>query len=65
MVFTNTYVFTYMVNCSALTNDDVTCFCKLTTINLNTKSLYFPIHDRSLSYQLLSYVPFSSNFSVN
>ncbi len=36
MIFTDTYVLTRMMNCSSLTNDDVTSFSNLTTEKLNT-----------------------------
>lgn len=41
VIFTHTYVFTRMVNGTALTLDDVACFSMLTTENLNTKSFAF------------------------
>lgn len=36
MIFTDTYVLTRMMNCSSLTNDDVTSFSNFTTEKLNT-----------------------------
>lgn len=41
VVFTDTNIFTGMVNGAALTLDDVACFSMLTTENLNTKSFAF------------------------
>ena len=35
VVLAHTYIFTRIVNCAALTNDDVACDASLTTPNLN------------------------------
>ena len=35
VILTHTYVFTRIVNCTTLTNDNVTCNASLTTPNLN------------------------------
>lgn len=41
VVATHTYVLAGAVNCTALTADDVTSLCELTTKNFNAKSFAF------------------------
>jgi len=41
MVFTDTYIFSGMVHCTALTHENVTGFCNLTTEYLNAQSFTF------------------------
>ena len=41
VVLTHANVYTGAVNCAALTFDNVTCFCKLTTKNLDAQSFAF------------------------
>ena len=41
VILAHTHVFTGMMHCTALTFDDVACFCKLTAKNLNAQSFAF------------------------
>lgn len=39
VILTHTYILTWVVNSTTLTNQNVTCLCILTTENLNSESL--------------------------
>lgn len=41
MVFTDTYIFSGMMHCTALTHDNAAGFCNLTTKYLNAQSFTF------------------------
>ena len=41
VVLAHTYVLTWIVNSTALTNDDVACLCELTTEKLQAESFAF------------------------
>ena len=38
-IFADTYILAGMVLCTTLTNDDISCYCRLTSIDLNSQTL--------------------------